>query len=103
MVIEIENKYYIISEKELELSIKSEVSMYYKRKITEIMKEQKLREEEVLEYLIDYYYLDNVNHLHTFFRKLSKRLSQGVDRNFIIKIRTIYTVLGHFLRRLRYI
>lgn len=103
MVVTIEGKEYLIPEEEVNLTIQSTLSSYYKKRLTQLTKDKNLTEQQALEYLLDYYYLDNTYHLHTFFKQLSKRLFQGVDRSFIIMLRTIYTTIGHFLKRLRYI
>lgn len=89
--------------KEVNLTINSTLSLYYKELLVKLVKEKELTEAQVLEYLLDYYYLDNTYHLNTLSKQLSKRLFQGVDRSFIIQLRSIYTTIGHFLKRLRYI
>lgn len=89
--------------KEVNLTVSSTLSLYYKELLVKLIKEKQLTESQTLEYLLDYYYLDNTYHLNTLSRQLSKRLSQGVDRSFIIQLRFIYTTLGHFLKKLRYI
>lgn len=88
---------------EVNLTVSSTLSLYYKEKLVKLVKDKQLTESQALEYLLDYYYLDNTSHLNTLSKQLSSRLFQGVDRSFIIQLRSIYTTLGHFLKRLRYI
>jgi hypothetical protein len=86
-----------------DLKITCELSPFYKDRLNKIIKEKRLTNSQVLEYLLDCYYLDNATHLTTLYKQLSQRLYQGVDRGFIIQLRIIYTAIGHFLKRLRYI
>jgi hypothetical protein len=103
MVVEIDNQTYNIPKQDLNLAVTSNLSIFYKQRLTQLTKDKKITESQALEYLLDYYYLDNTYHLHTFSMQLSKRLFQGVDRSFIIYLRSIYTTIGHFLKKLRYI
>lgn len=83
--------------------ITSNLSSFYKERLIKLIKDKNLTESQALEYLLDYYYLDNSYHLATLYKQLSRRLFQGVDRSFIIQLRSIYTTIGHFLKKLRYI
>lgn len=103
MVVEIDNQTYNIPEEDLKLTVTSNLSIFYKQRLIQLTKDKQIAESQALEYLLDYYYLDNTYHLHTFSKQLSKRLFQGVDRSFIIYLRSIYTTIGHFLKKLRYI
>lgn len=103
MVVNIDNQTYNIPEEDLNLTVTSNLSIFYKQRLTQLTKDKQITESQALEYLLDYYYLDNTYHLHTFSKQLSKRLFQGVDRSFIIYLRSIYTTIGHFLKKLRYI
>lgn len=84
-------------------TVTSNLSLFYKERLVKLTKNKQITENQALEYLLDYYYLDNTYHLSTLYKQLSYRLFQGVDRSFIIQLRSIYTTLGHFLKKLRYI
>ncbi len=92
-----------LKNKEVSLTVNSTLSLYYKERLVKLIKDKQLTESQALEYLLDYYYLDNTSHLNTFSKQLSYRLFQGVDRSFILQLRSIYTTIGHFLKKLRYI
>ena len=84
-------------------TVTSNLSLFYKERLIKLTKNKQITENQALEYLLDYYYLDNTYNLNTLYKQLSYRLFQGVDRSFIIQLRSIYTTLGHFLKKLRYI
>ena len=99
----VDGKVYSIKKTDLDSSLECNLSLFYKKRLEQFTDEVNIHPIEALEFLLDIYYLDNARVVRLLSKQLSKRLFKGVDRSFIIQIRTLYTVLGHFLKRLRYI
>ena len=97
------NKVYTIKYKDISKETIFKLSLYYKTKLKDISITENIPESQLLDFLIDYYYLSNSLSINVLIKQLSKRLFLGVDKGFIIQIRTLYTTLGHFLKKLRYI
>jgi len=103
VVVQLNNNKYSIRYKELSKETVYSLPLYYKEKLKQLSIQQNIPEKQVLEFLLDFYYLDNSRLINVLIKQLSNRLFQGVDRGFIIQLRTLYTMIGHFLKRLRYI
>lgn len=92
-----------IPEDLLDLNVSYTLSPFYKYRLNTLILENNLDKTQALEFLLDIYTVDNSRHFKVISRQLLKRMRQGVDRSFIIQLRTLYTIVGHFLKRLRYI
>lgn len=76
----------------------------YARKLQQIKRvNDNCTNEEAIALLIDLYYLDSYKDLKTFYKSLSARIDQPLDKPFLYKLKLIYTYLGHFLRKINYV
>lgn len=101
--INLEGKDYIIRYKDITKENVYPLNLYHKERIRQISIRQNIPEKQVLYFLVDYYYLDNSRLVNVLIKQLLNRLFLGVDKGFIIQVRMLYTTLGHFLKKLRYI
>lgn len=92
-----------INKEYFKTDIQFTLSPYYKERLVLLCKENRIEESEGLRLLLDYYWLDNAIMMQLLSKKLRYRLSKGVNRFFLIYLRTLYTIIGHFLKRIRYI
>lgn len=99
----INNSSIFLNEELLELDIKYNLSPFYKERLVDLCKSNDITEKESLTFLLDYYYLDSAATMKLLSKQLRDRLNKGVNKPFIIYLRNLYTVIGHFLKKLRYI
>ncbi|MBD2201568.1 hypothetical protein H6G33_09435 [Calothrix sp. FACHB-1219] len=62
-----------------------------------------LSKKETLIYLINFYYQTEYSHVMEARRNILKTIYKGVDIRYITQIKLLYTALGHFLKRARYL
>lgn len=75
----------------------------YRKKLQQIEAELGLSTREALIALIDLYFLETSSSVKILNKNILKRLSKGVNKSFLIQLKLLYTLLGHFLKKIRYI
>ncbi len=74
-----------------------------KERFERIKRENREEDIEVLIRVINTYDLSSYEDLKHFKELMIKRIGLGVNKSFLIELKIIYTYLGHFLKKIRYI
>lgn len=98
-----QNKKIKIKKSQVYPQIKVLLSEQYRQKLRDIEINHKLNLKSSIYFLIDLYYLETPEILELFLKLLLIRLNKGLNKSFVIRLKSIYIVLGQFLKKYRYI
>ncbi len=87
----------------MELKEQPALSFTYQAKLTRIQEDLNLPTEAVFIQLIDLYYLEDIEAITLMRKRLTLRLSKGLNKRAVTQLRLIYSLLGHLLQKLRYL
>lgn len=79
------------------------ISEYYLTVMSKVMLDQRLSETTLLPFLLDTYNLSDTSSVALISQQIILRLQGGVDRSFLSALRSLYTMLGHYLKKVRFI
>jgi len=83
--------------------IKVLLSQAYRQELRQIEHKQHLSLKASIMSLIDLYYLKTPEILDVLLEQFLKRLEQGINRSYALRLKSIYIAIGHFLKKYRYI
>jgi hypothetical protein len=93
---DIKTERYIAEEK-----VELDLSLQYRMRLARLAGELELSNEELIEFLIDLINLPGSTEISLLKKAISKSINRGVNYSFIKSIKSLYTFLGHFLKKIK--
>ena len=89
--------------KSLSTELRVYLTPYQMKRLKQIEKDLNLSTKEVIIELLDLYYLNSAKDLSSFIKRLTIRIEKGINLSFITQLKIIYTFIGHFLKKTKYL
>lgn len=89
--------------KSISTELRVYLTPYQMKRLKQIEKDLNISTKEAIIELLDSYYLTSSEDLSSFIKRLTLRIQQGINLSFITQLRTIYTFIGHFLKKTKYL
>lgn len=99
--IDLNNKKLLSKSASMELRIY--LTPHQMKRIKQLEKKFNISTKEVIIKLLDFYYFQSFVDLSFVVSNLTTRIEKGVDRSFITQLKVIYTFIGHFLKKIKYL